>query len=100
MSKSILFRVRGTVAFQCRNERRLPASCFFSVDRDSGVTTPASPPTPSIARLVDRNPVNPGTQIRVAAKVNDALKRAKECFLCQVASLFAVFRQAIEQTVN
>ena len=38
--------------------------------------------TPTIARLVDGDAVNPGFQVGIAPKMTNALKRAQESFLC------------------
>ncbi len=68
--------------------------------RKSRVATAAAPPAPAVAGLVDGYAVNPGLQVRVAAKAFDVLKDTQECLLSQIPRLFRVLRQTVEQGVN
>src|SRR4051794_23942242 len=70
------------------------------VQRERRVATASFPPAPAIARLVDGDPVNPRFQVRIAAKAFNTLKNAQESLLRQVARLFRLFRQPIEQGIN
>ena len=70
------------------------------IERNCRVAPAPAPPAPSVSRLVDRDPINPGSQVRLASEAADALKRPQKSFLCQVASFFAVFSQTVEQTID
>ena len=60
----------------------------------------STPPPPAVPGLIDGDPINPGPQIGIAAKLPDALERPQKCFLSQVASFFSVLSQAVKQTVD
>ena len=98
--QSVLFRDRGRFRLQRRDQRRLPIRLSRRIERNGRIASPPAPPAPAISRLVNRDAVNPGSQIRFTAKVTNALEGPQERFLGQVASFFAVFSQAIKQTVN
>src|SRR6185503_11072070 len=70
------------------------------IQRDGCVSPSSPPPAPTIARLIDGNAVDPGSQVRFTTKLTDALKRPQKRFLCQVARFFAVFSQAIKQAID
>src|SRR5215472_8738041 len=99
MSKRHLFRIAASLGPQ-RDVQRLAVKPVRAVQRDGGIASPPAPPAPAIASLINRDPVYPGPQIRVAAKVCDVLKGAQKRFLCQVACFFTVFRQPMKQPVN
>jgi hypothetical protein len=58
------------------------------------------PPAPAISRLVYRNAIDPGSQVRLATETTDTLESSQERFLRQVARLLAIFGQAEEKPVN
>src|SRR6266850_2144676 len=99
MRQSFLLGV-GRVLISQAGTERLFARPAVVVQRDRNVASSSLPPAPTIACLVDRDAVNPGFQVCIAAKAADALKSSQESFLRQVARLFRVGGQAIKQSVN
>ena len=94
-----MFGITGVTGTQLVDHRRMSVR-ISGVDRDCRVAMPAPPPSPAVSRLIDGDAINPGPQIRFAAKLPDALKRSQKRFLSEVASLFRVLGQPIKQTVN
>src|SRR5690349_23590523 len=79
--------------------------CLFTlangcVQRKRRIASAATPPTPPIPRLIDRNAVQPGLQIGVATKLFDGLKSTQESFLCQVPRFLSVASQPEKQAIN
>src|SRR5712671_3585486 len=99
MRQRFLLGVRRVFVSQAGTEW-LFAQAAVIIQRNRDVAPPPLPPTPTIARLIDRDAVNPGFQVRIAAKAADALKSSEESFLRQVARFFRVGGQSIKQSVN
>src|SRR5689334_24974098 len=99
MSQSVFLGIRPVVSLERSGQRSL-AIRLRRVDRNGRIATSSAPPAPTITRLVDRDAIDPSSQIRLAAEVANALKRSQERLLRQVTRFFAAFRQPVEQTVN
>jgi len=94
-----LFGINRFVVAQCSGQR-LFVPFVGGVQRNRDIAFAPAPPTPAIARLIDRDAIYPGFSNSHRREATDALKSAQECFLRQVASLFRIGGQSIEQCVN
>src|SRR4029079_13664906 len=95
-----MFRIPGGRRSECRHQAKSSIANLRRVDGNSRLATPTTPPAPTVTGLVNCDPVNPCSQIRIASEVPNALECSQECFLGQVACFFAVFSQTIEQPIN
>src|SRR5205085_12143334 len=80
--------------------KRLLVLLVCRIERDGHIAPAPAPPTPTVARLIDGDAIEPSAQVCVAAKVRDGAEGLQESLLRQVARFFRVFRQAIEQRVD
>src|SRR6185436_6811712 len=98
MCESPLFRIlRG---LHQRGDQWLVCLTLRRIQRNRRISAATSPPAPPITCLVDRDPVDPGSQICFAPKPANALEGPQKSFLRQVASFFAVLCQPEQKTVD
>src|SRR5262249_49903147 len=95
----LLLRISGVYCPQ----GRLQWPPILTVQRIQGYRrVPASPapPTPTVTRLVNCDPVDPSAQVGITPEAGNVLKSPQKGFLRQVARLFSTFGQPVEEAVD
>src|SRR6266478_8423061 len=99
MRQGFLLGTRRIVARQRCGERFI-SMLVGRIKRNGHIALSPPPPAPAISRLIDGDAIDPGFQRRVAAKPSNTLEGSQKSLLSQIACLFGVGRQPVQERIN
>src|SRR5437762_4145049 len=99
MRQGLLLGIRRIVTRQ-RCRERFVSMLVSRIKRNGHIALSPPPPAPAISRLINGDAIDPGFQRRVAAKPSNTLEGSQKSLLSQIACLFGVGRQPVQQRIN